>query len=390
MGLDSIAATIANPFSQKVGNGGLRGSDFPKGFWIIEYINGQPNLDTQLQLVGNLMPFQPFEWGGKQRLVKQYYAGNPEPSVQVLGAQEGPVKIKGRLKDKRYTDPSAYGISYQFNLAINEMRKRGNLVRFGMHGMVGSWQGQSLSGDWIRWGFIENAEFKMNKLSWIDYDIEFLVMGETQPINNYFSAQEKTSPTAVNNKLLAAAANFQANYSAVPGTVPQSLAGLINGLIGDVATAINTVTGFIQNIINTAQSIENSANRAIGLIKNAQSTISKMTSQVDALTHGFNTLSSSGTPAGMATDAYNNISYLAEIMLAVLQLEQYLAQMRSQWTAIGITVPKSRYRVQAGDTLQNISVRFYGTANNASAIAEHNNLTSNTLVPGTVLEIPQV
>lgn len=381
MGLDSIAATIANPLTQTVKNPGIQGSDFPKGFVITEYVLGQANLTTQLQLVGNLMPMQPFDWDGEQRLIAEYYPGNPEPAVQVLGAKEGLVTIKGRLKDKRYSDKSFYGVSYQYNLAMNGMRKRGNLVKFGMYG---------LNGSWIRWGFIQKGTFHMKKVSYIDYEIEFLVVSETQPKNNYFAAPEQTAPGAVNQQLINQAAAFQANYSAVPATMPQSIAGAINGLIGQVAAAINTVTGFVGTIVSTAKSIQDSANRAIGLIKNAQSTISKFNRQVDAFTHGFNTLSSQGNPAGQTRDTYNNVSYLAEVMAATVALEKYLTQMRAQWQSINVTVPKARYKVQVSDTLQNISVKFYGSANNASTIAEHNNLTSNTLVPGTILEIPKL
>ena len=381
MGLDSIAATIKNPLSQNVGNAGIQGSDFPKGFVITEYVLGQPNLNTQLQLVGNLMPMQPFEWEGEQRLVTEYYPGNPEPSVQVLGAKEGMVTIKGRLKDKRYSDKSFYGVSYQYNLALNGMRKRGNLVKFGMYG---------LSGSWIRWGYIKSGKFMMKKVSYIDYEIEFLVMSETQPKNNYFAAPEQTAPGAVNQKLINQAAAFQAQYSAVPATMPQSIAGALNNLIGTVATAINTVTGFVGTVVSTAKSIQDSANRAIGLIKNAQATISKFNRSIDALTHGFNTLSSQGNAPGQTRDTYANVSYLAETMAATVALEKYLSQMRAQWESISVTVPKARYKVQINDTLQNISIKFYGSANNAQSIAEHNNLTSNTLTPGTILEIPKL
>jgi LysM repeat protein len=384
MSLDSISATIANPLTQAVKKPKLRGNDFPHGFQIFEYINGVKQGDTKLVLVGNLMPFQPFEWDGEQRLITNYYAGNPEPVVQVLGPKEGPVTIKGRLKDKRYslTDAngtSYYGVSYQFNLAINEMRKRGNLVKFGMAGPDGAW---------IRFGFIQKASFKMNKLSWIDYEVTFLVVSETQPINNYFSANEQAAPATVNQNLINAASSFAANYSSVPDTVPQSIAGAINGYISTVATAINTVTGFVGNIVSTAQSIQASANRALGLIKNAQATISTFNRNIDALAHGFNTLSSQGNSAGQVRDTYANISYIAETMKATLQLQLYLAQMQAQWIALSVTVPKARYRVQQNDTLQNISIKFYQTAANASVIAEHNNLTSNTLVAGTILEIP--
>lgn len=391
---DSIAGKIKNPFSQKVVNKD-RGADFPNGFEIIEYVNGKPvspidgtpldnagSYGSPLQLAGNLMPFQPFEWSGEQRLVKEYYPGNPEAAVQVLGPKEGPLNIKGRFKDKRY-DPVQipYGSSFQYTKLFEAIRKRGNLLRFGMSGLAGSW---------FRYGFLEDSNFKMNKLSWIDYSLTFFVVSETQPINNYFVDEPVTAPSTVNSSLITAMQNFQSTYSTIPTSMPQSIASKIQGLISTVAGAVNLVTGFVQTVLSTALEIEQTANRALGLIKNARTTLNSFRSQVDSLTHSFSTLSTQGAPAGQARDTGTNIAYIHEANAGTLSVSQLLAQMQAQFEAISVTVPKARYKVTDGDTLQNISVRFYNIADNWQAIYDHNKLNSTVLVPGTVLEIPKV
>jgi len=380
--LDPIAAVIKNPFSTTVKSGGLRPADFPGGFQIIEYVNGKAVTSTQLRLVGNMMPMQPFTWAGEQRMVEEYYPGNPEPAVQILGGKEDPITIKGRFKDKRYKDPSYYGVAYQYNLAINEMRKRGNLVKFGMHG---------IAGNFFRWGFIKRGEFKMNKLSWIDYEIEFLVVSYKQPKNNYFAAPEKKAPQDVNQNLINAAANFTQNYSSVPKTMPLSIAGLMNNITGAVAANLKVVTGFVNTILSTAQSIEDSANRAIGLIKNTRNFLYQTRTKIGQLENGFNSISGTIGPAAKQTiAAYKNMQYLHETAASTITLSQYLAQMQVQFEQIAKTVPKARYKVQIGDTLQRISVKFYGVADDWNAIYTHNNLTTTALTPGQILEIPNL
>ena len=379
--LDPIAAAIKNPFNTGVSNGGERPQDFPGGFQIIEYVNGVPNKSTRIDLIGNMMPMQPFPWSGEQRMTKDYYAGNPEPVVQVLGAKEGPLTIKGRFKDKRYRSPSYYGVSYQYSLAINEMRKRGNLIKFGMDGTAGSW--------W-RYGFLERVDFKMNKLSWIDYEIEFFVVSENQPVNNYFAAPEKQSSSAVNQNLIDSAAAFQANYSATPKSMPRSLADIMNGLISDVAKNINLVTNFVATVLNTAQEVENSANRALGLIKNARSSLSKFRRQFDSIVHNFPTLSTATTEANKARDSFKNLGYMSETISGTGTMAAYLVKMQAQFEAIARSVPKARYRVQNGDTLQNISIKFYGISDHWSNIYDHNKLQTTVLAQGTVLEIPNL
>jgi LysM repeat protein len=394
--IDPIAALIKNPFSTTVPNGGLRPNDFTGGFQIIEYIKGVPNFDTIIRLVGNMMPMQPFPWSGEQRLAKEYYAGNPEPAVQVLGPKEGPLVIKGRFKDKRYKDPSYYGVSYQMSKACDEVRKRGNLLKFGMHGTTDNW---------FRFGFLEKVDFKMNKLSWIDYELEFFVVSEKQPINNYFAAPEKQSPSSINQNLINSAQTFAQNYGTVPSTVPQSIAGVMNGLISSVAKNVNLVTHFVSTTLATGQDIANSAQRALGLIANARSQISIFNRKFNKLSNSFSGFSKDNPqftaanffsglqtpgPASLATSTFQNISYSHETMSATSQLSSYLAQMKTMFEALAKTVPMARYRVQTGDTLQNISIKFYKTSSHWTDIYDHNHLQSSLLVPGKILEIPNL
>lgn len=379
--IDPIAAVIKNPFSTTVENGGERGADFPGGFTITEYIEGIAQTNSIFQLIGNAMPLQPFPWGGKQRMEKIYYPGNPEPSVQIMGAEEGPLIIKGRWKDKRFKDPSYFGVSYEYNKAFNELRKRGNLVKFGMRG-----SGQS----WYRWGFIERGEFKMNRLCWIDYEMEFFVVSEKQPVNNFFSAPEKQAPNTINSNLINQANDFQSKYSAVPTTMPLSIAGKINNLISGLASNVNLVTNFVGTVVATASDIQASANRALGLIKNARANLSIFTRSIDNVQHGFNTLSTSTSNAQKARSTYSNLQYILETSAATHAMNLYLAQMQAQFEALARTVPKARYRTQTGDTLQNISIKFYGISDHWTDIYDHNQLTSTVIVGGSVLEIPNL
>lgn len=385
--LDTLAATIKNPFNQPVSSTGARPVDFPGGFVITEYIDGLPQdgtggrPDTSIKLVGNLMPFQPFPWESEQRLVKQYYPGNPEPSVQALGPKKGDLVIKGRFKDKRYRDPSYYGVAYLFTRALEAMCDRGNVIRFGMYGTAGSW---------IRFGYLEHVKFDMKKLSDIDYELSFFVIGETQPTNNYFADTDKTSPASINSKLLDAASTFAANYSSSPKTMPQSLAGLIDGLTNTVASQIKHVTDFVSTVLDSAQDVEASAVRALGLIKNARVNLYKYRKQVDSLAHSFSSYSSSGNAVGKVTDTYKNISHIQNAIHDANGMSAYLAQLQKQFEAISQTLPQARYKVQQGDTLQNIAVKFYGAPDHWDKIYDHNNLRTTALTAGTVLEIPKL
>lgn len=377
---DTIAAKLANPFSTPV-RVVARPPDFSGGFTITEFVDGQPVDPKQvLTLNGSNMPMQPFGYGGEQRLVKTYYPGNPEVGVHVMGAKENDWVIHGRFKDRRYKQADLYGVAFKFSLAVEAIRKRGNLCKFGMHGVAG---------DIFRYGFLEKCDFKMNKQSWIDYEITFLVVSETRPINNYFSAPDKSAPASANQNLINAATAFQAAYTAVPTSMPQSLADKINGLVNTVATNVNLVTNFVSNLITTAQDIEASANRALGLIKNARATISQFQRQIDNVAHTFAGFAN-GSAVTQALGTFKNIDHINKASASSRDLGTLLAQLQAQFKAIAQTLPKARAKVVDGDTLQMLSVKYYGASEHWDAIYDHNKLTSTILVPGTILEIPNL
>lgn len=385
---DPIAARIQNPFQKRVVNKD-RPQDFPGGFQIIEYVDGSPQdgtngkPDTRIILAGNMLPMQPFSWDGEQRLNKEYYPGNPEPAVQVLGGKEGDLLIHGRFKDKRLKDPDLYGAAYQYAEAVDAMRKRGNLVKFGMHGQAG---------DWIRYGFIEKSGFKMNKQSWIDYDISFLVVSDKQPKNNYFVEQDKNTPQAANQDLINKVAAFQQKYSAIPTSMPQSIGDVLNGLISDVATNINLVTNFVNTILTVGEDIAKSANRALGLIKNARTSIYHFQQRADNLKHSFTGLSANNSipPNVQTTNAYINIAQILGTIVTVSTMQVSLARMRTQFEAISKTLPLARHRVVQGETLQKVSIKHYGVPDNWKVIYDHNQLQTVQLTQGQLLEIPKV
>lgn len=377
--LDPITSTLNNPFNQKVPNTGLRAPDFPDGFEIVEIVEGKEQ--KPFMLVGSFMPMQPFPWEVEQRIVKNYYPGNPEAVAQLFGAKEGDLTIHGRFKDKRFKDPSYYGASYEFAKYLEGVARRGNLLKFGFVGPGGSW---------IRWGYLEKPQFKMNKLSWIEYTLNFFVVSVNRPKNNYFAAKEKVAPDHLNSNLLNAGQNFTNTAAKIPTSMPQSLADKINGLTSKVASAVNNVTNFVQNIINQGMALDMAAQRALGLIKNAQANLSSMKRQIDQTAHDFTHLSSQGNNPGMTRDTYENLAFIYSLVSTAVSVGQVLTQMKALFESIAITVPLARHKVQGTETLQKISVQYYGTVDDWDKIYTHNNLTTTVLTPGQILEIPRL
>jgi hypothetical protein len=376
-----------------------RPSDFPGGFKIYEIVSGKVPADPTISLIENRMPKVPFEFGGEQRIVKDYYPGNSEPVMHVLGPKETDVILSGRFYDKKFKSsltPSQaasgvfkddnYGASYALASVIDGIRLRGNLCKFQM-------------GQWVRYGFLSKTAFPMKRLGDIEYHITLDISGFNLPKNAYFT-NPKQAPFAKNEALVnltqahSAAYTFTANLSKEQATVkanaPTSIIDDLNSAVGSVATQISKVTGFVDSVFAAGTNLLAVANRALGLIKNAQRALSQYKRELATIQNTFRTLTPLNQPPHSTASGQvivnqhimqqNHDSHTMSAMLLSMQIDIQ---------AISQTIPLSRVRVNATDTLQKIAAKQYGNANLWTTIYDHNNLSSTQLTPGQILEIPK-
>lgn len=375
-GLDKILGGI---FSRKTDPTALA-PDFPAGFRITEIINGVPQVNDTIVLQGNFLPHQPFEFGGEQKIIKDYYPGNSEPVVQVLGARETDMAIKGRFKTKRLKDNGKEWrlVGQEYQQLLDDVRLRGNLLRLEL-------------GEWHRYAFMEKTAFKINKLSDIEYEISFSIVGFNQPSNCKFLENPDDDLIRPNKELIAKAATEIADYRNYPDEMPRSLADFLNDQISTVAEAINLVTNFIDGVFTTAQDVEASAARAVGLIKNARTKISVYQRRMGQLNYGLTSMGAKQSVAGLKSAArYNNVAHILKTMAGFLSFSVLLAALQLKYAALIKTTPLRRHLVVEGDSLQKLAVRFYSNQDMWEKIYKHNKLTSTVLARGAVLEIPRL
>jgi hypothetical protein len=364
--LNSATAKVKSPFSSNVQNP-LDGPDFPEGMLIEEILsNGQTG--ERVRLVGNMLPKEKLKYGGSLRMKKEFYSGYSEPSVQVFGPEESDVTINGKFKDKRY-NRELKGASLEISQLVDAMRIRGNVVRV-------------VLGEWERYALISKTDFELFKISDIDYSITFSIIGFNAPKNAVFLQRNKVYPFAINKELIDAAIGFQDTYSSIPDSVPRSIADLLEGAISSVASAFAAVTGFIDSIVTTVQDIGKAIERAKGMIKYAQTKILAYKKMVG----GFKPFDSTQALTGQ----YNNAKFYSKSLSAAGGLLALLARLRAQLSSFTGNLPLGRHLVREGDTLQKISVKFFGTSDNWKKIYDFNGLSSTELATGRLLDIPRI
>lgn len=366
--VNSAQNFIKNPFTADVSTS-FRKPDFPNGFIIQEIVDGNEDAGKTITLLGNQLPKIPFSFGGGQRVKKDFYSGHSEPAIQVLGSEEKDVTITGILKDKNYSDPELYGASTELQQLIDSVRIRGNVVKITL-------------GEWLRYAIITETKFDLDNLARVSYSITFAVIGFNPPKNAKFTAGPREIPFAINEELIAKAQELQAEFSSIPKEIPRSIADILNDAISTVSGVVATVTGFVDSIVSTVQDIQKSVQRALGLIKYAQTKLNSY----KKLIGGFDPFSATGTLTGRYESAkfYNKQISLSASMTALLE------RLKARLKSLVNNSPLLTHLIINGDNLQKISVKYYKNPDNWKKIYEYNNLNSTELVIGKTLDIPRL
>ncbi len=408
---------LSNPLTKELG-GELRGNDFQAGF-VIQELNPEDALkpfdDRRINLVGNLMPKIPFETSGEQYISKKYYPGNPEAAVQILGPRESDVIIRGRFYAKRYPKPEKsflaglpavgsffddatssdsadrYTLPYQLSKALDEMRQRGNPVKITL-------------GEWERYAVITNTVWRMKKLGDIDYEITFAIISIKEPTKAPIIDEVPVFPpvelTALNEQLTGLQADIAARR--IPGSVPIGLSDLLNDITGTIAGVVSGVIDFANSIIDQAEDISDSMQRAIGVVKYAEAEVSRGRGRLAQLSYAVETagfdLEDDQRPAALlglpndipTTDRYQTSWDISKAIGYSNDFSNFLRQLREKFTRYTESEPLARHLTKGEENLQNISLRWYGTADNWKNIYDHNKLTSTVLDRGRILEIPKL
>lgn len=370
--VSNIQDKIKNPFSAKV-DIPFTENDFPEGFIVKEILNVNGKWDEEsgkeVALTGNMMPEIPFITGGSQRTKKDFYPGSNEPVVHVLGAEDDDVTIKGKFKAKRYKSKEYREVPKMLQDEFELMRERGNLVRIQL-------------GEYRRYGFIYKTKFNMNLIPDIGYEITFMIVGRSKPENARFLHKVKELPNNVNSDLIRKASIWNKKHSNIPDSVPQSIADKLNGMTSAVANAVSTVTGFVDTVISTYNDVQKSITRAKGLITHAQQKLRSYRDFVGSI-DPFN---SSQALSGK----YSNAKYYNSRVASSNEMIYLLEKLRGQLSKMVPTLPMNRHVVKGGETLQKISIKYYGNQDSWKKIYDYNKLNSTELTSGAILEIPRV
>ncbi len=207
-------------------------------------------------------------------------------------------------------------------------------------------------------------------------------MGFNAPQNAKLLEQQRNVPFDINKELIKNALSLINENLEKPITVSQSIGDVLDGITSDVAGAIATVTDFVDTVFTTVQDVQKSIQRALGLVKHLQNTVNNYKRTIG----GFDPFD----PGQSLTGRYENASYYSSLITGSAALSGLIARYRAQFIGLTNQLPAARHLVKDGETLQSISVKHYGTADNWAEIQEFNKLATTELTSGRLLEIPRL
>ena len=347
--------------------------DYQEGF-IIQQFGGR-DTETEplleLALAGSFMPLSPFDFSGGQRIQKDYYPGDEEPVIQVLGPVEHEVTIRGRLWVRNFPRELAQGelatkLPTAVRNRIEEMRYSGGLCRIKL-------------GTWVRYAYIEETRFSLTKENIQEYTITFSIVGLRPPQIAKFADRDRTFPTEQNQALVALGEQFNTQLRTAQFSL--TIADGINQIVSEVATQINVVTGYIDSIADQVIDTKRAINRAIGLVERTKNTVQE-----------FRNIIQNFDPETFGEPANAQLKDMQEISRAITSssnLMAILSAIRVSMEQLLDQIPQAQHLVRFGDTPHSLSVQYFDTVDRWRDIVEFNDLEPGSpLALGTLIEIP--
>lgn len=354
-------------------------NDFTDGMTFVEYVNGLPDSENAVVLFGTFMPKDKFPTGKMQKMSKEYYVGSKYPTVHVLGSQEKDIDISGSFKEYHLKDTSLEGAAVAYKQKFDELVERGNVIKI------------SLGSYFSKYCILEEADFELIHLKSINYKIKISVIGDKLPANYYLTDSNNVDSTQANNDLIKKVLEHQKLLETKPTTIPVTVTDTINNVINEVSEKIKFVTDFVDGVLTDSEAILDASYKAVALIQNAKSFIAKSNRRIGLITNqATNLVSTNVSPADKKLFEINNLAYLVQIRASNRALTKQLNTIQKNYASYLNTVPLRRYQITQSDSLQRISIKFYGTAEYWNKIMSHNKLASTNLVTGSIIEIPKI
>lgn len=394
-----------------------------------------------LLLAGRALPYRPLTFSGTMRADVTYYPGNPEPTVQMLGASEEETTITGMWKDRFLGDGQQHAVlvfdevgvirevisalggsplgrtvlitAAEVVKVVDDIRRKGQLVRV-------SWD------EFVREGFITKFEQTWDRRQDVAWSItfRFLNQGDRPPA-------AKTGPLSASP--LQFSSMLQSNVELAAGFLGQSVFDRAIVRIRNATTFLQNKRNLLKDFANQATALVNPGalfisvskefiselaglvvdsrnllgkglDGVIGKVDFATSVLSQMNNVLDKTNRYRVKIRSNPVEAYLRmtpqTDKTSLLGKVLSLSASLRGASRQLARLSGNTadsravvrtdmqSTKGSTGPSVPFIARQGDDLRKVARMIFGNANAWRVIAKYNNLSSSELEVGQRVYIP--
>lgn len=409
-------------------------SSYSSSITIQELASDGSTVLSAATLLGPGLPLMGAKWGFRNRLVTKWYAGNQdEATQQVMGRQELPSRWNGTWSVNMMSATPSRILDVGAGTGGRDVAQPFQLWQF-LEGMFSS--GRRLRVTWaceqqptgagdttaafqgsiVREGRCQEFTPSFRTMFDIDWEVEFEWVSRGKSTAKVATPRDASignntaAYIAALDKIIAANqlnANTQNPSSLTLGQL-EALASVPTALANSVSRSMLSLENELSEIVSlgttTAQQPFQVARLAIDHGQNALAIATENYAQLSAL--GTETLTTQEDATSVLA-AWSNFAQMQDANVAAATAAwQFVQQVRAsvpqhaaalqgelgpQATSDPSTI-LAIYVTRQGDTLNRVSMRFYGSPDHADDIARCNNLSWHTLVvaPGTILVVPNL
>ena len=372
---------LRNAWSGAEPSGGDQGGNLPA--FIVEELSGA---QRRLTFTGHSLPLaEGARWETKQRRKKQWYPGNPEATVQVLGPEEGPSTFTLML-DYRWLGGGSQEVYLEYGSATiawtgfgaqNDPLALGNLLADIARG------GQELKVTWgpmVRRGMLDVTVEPRNELV-VQVVLSFDWHAKDDPIA--FLASPPFDFHGPEQSLLGLIKGF-ADLLAAPGRVAAEFLDQVNGALGQVESAVQAYSKMLDTYENLATAGRDAIQNCLGIVGTMLEGITNLISFLDvdasAIT-GSDDQAQVWLGAGITgTGQDQALQMAAQAKLA----RKELLNLFGGEDVVGVEV------AYAGATLQKYAATYYHDPSLWIALGKYNLISSPTLEAGIIVVVPKL
>lgn len=347
------------------------------------------DVEETLILNDTHIPFSPFQFKVEQDVMKYYYPGGPpdrRPTIQIIGSMDEDVTVTGRLKATKLKNTAQQGEPLQYANILERFVREGKPCKFQI-------------GFYIKFVVLKDIRFDYRTNNDIGYHLTFVVLGNENPITGEASKEEQTTTDKVfetesdddisnevqefENEIIALKQEMRMvgyDYPVRRGGIPGFLDTLFD-TVDEVENIINSanevVTDFASEIDKTVQRIE----KSLTTVRRLRSRLYRVQTQ---LYGSYLRIKRFSVPLGSSNPRRVQDALTAgnAVQNFINNFHLSLKKSEDSMTIQYVSFLNKTYVVQAGDTWQNIAVRFYNDYTRWQEIKDINQgeLTANRII----------